>query len=174
MDGATPTRWVVVGVDGSDSSRHALEWSAHQASLRGLGVRIVAGAGPLASVGAFGRNTRAEPWDENEKETGGADKLLDYAADWVGRLFPELEIRTTLSHERPVDALLAETEVEGAAVVVIGSRGLSAVMAALVRSVGIELAARSPIPVVVLPHEHAAAHGVRSRVIVGVDRRAHV
>lgn len=169
MDGATPTRWVIVGVDGSDSSRHALEWSAHQASLRGLGVRIVAGAGPLVSVGGFGRSTRAEPWAESEEEAGGADRLLVYAADWVGRLFPELEIRTTLSRERPTEALLAETEIEGAAVVVIGSRGLNAVMAAFVGSVGIELAARSPVPVVILPHEHAAAHGVRSRVIVGVD-----
>ncbi|WP_017613229.1 universal stress protein [Nocardiopsis salina] len=169
MDGASPTRWVIVGVDGSDSSRHALEWSAHQASLRGLGIRIVAASGPLASVGVFGRNTRAEPWSDEQEEVGGADRLLDYAADWVGRLFPELEVRTTLSHERPVEALLAETGVEGAAVVVIGSRGLSAVVAAFVGSVGIELAARSPIPVVVLPHQHAAAHGVRSRVIVGVD-----
>src|SRR5690625_876822 len=98
MDGATTTRWVIVGVDGSDSSRHALEWSAHQASLRGLGVRIVAGSGPLASVGGFGRSTRAEPWAENEEGAGGANRLLAYAANWVERLFPELEIHTTLSH----------------------------------------------------------------------------
>ncbi|WP_159940321.1 MULTISPECIES: universal stress protein [unclassified Nocardiopsis] len=170
MDGASTTRWVIVGVDGTESSRHALEWSAHQAMLRGLGVRIVAAAGPLASVGVFAGHTRADgtvPPDETD--TQGAEHLLEYASDWVSRLFPELSVQTRLSYARPVEALLAEASSEGAVAVVVGSRGLSGIVAAFVGSVGIELAARSPVPVVVLPHEHAAAHGVRGRVIVGID-----
>jgi len=170
MDGATTTRWVIVGVDGTDSSRHALEWSAHQAMLRGLGLRVVAAAGPLASVGVFGghgRTDRAEPPDETD--TQNTERLLEYAGDWVERLFPELRVETRLSYARPVEALLAEAAAEGAVAVVVGSRGLSGIVAAFVGSVGIELAARSPVPVVVLPRDHAAAHGVRGRVIVGID-----
>ncbi|MEE2036570.1 universal stress protein [Nocardiopsis sp. CT-R113] len=170
MDGAASTRWVIVGVDGTDSSRHALEWSAHQAMLRGLGLRIVAAAGPMASVGVFGghgRADRAEPPDETD--TQNTEKLLEYAGDWVDRLFPELRVETRLSYARPVEALLAEAAAEGTVAVVVGSRGLSGIVAAFVGSVGIELAARSPVPVVVLPREHAAAHGVRGRVIVGID-----
>ncbi|OOC55660.1 MULTISPECIES: universal stress protein [Nocardiopsis] len=170
MDGASTTRWVIVGVDGTDSSRHALEWSAHQAVLRGLGVRIVAAAGPLASVGVFAGNTHldgAVPPDE--ADTRGAERLLEYARDWVSRLFPELRVQTRMSYARPVEALLAEAAAEGAVAVVVGSRGLSGIAAAFVGSVGIELAARSPVPVVVLPREHASAHGVRGRVIVGID-----
>lgn len=169
MDGAAATRWVIVGVDGTDSSRHALEWSAHQASVRGFGLRIVAAAGPLASVGVFVRSTHADPLPPDETDTRNATRLLEYAADWASRLFPELEVRTRLSWVRPTEALLAEADAPGAAVVVVGSRGLGGVVAAFVGSVGIELAARSPVPVVVLPHEHAAAHGVRGRIIVGVD-----
>lgn len=169
MDGAAATRWVIVGVDGTDSSRHALEWSAHQASVRGLGLRVVAAAGPLASVGMFVRGTHVEPRPPDENDIQNATRILEYAADWAFRLFPELEIQTRLSWARPVDALLTEATAPGASVVVVGSRGLSGIVAAFVGSVGIELAARSPVPVIVLPHEHATAHGVRGRVIVGLD-----
>ncbi|MDE3720714.1 universal stress protein [Nocardiopsis sp. N85] len=170
MDDPTTTRWLIVGVDGTDSSRHALEWAAQQAALRGLGVRIVAAAGALTSVGVFGAHTRVDPVaPPDETDTGDAERLLAYAADWISRLFPELRVETRLSYARPVEALLVEAAGEGAAAVVVGSRGLRGIVAAFVGSVGIELAARSPVPVVVLPHEHAAAHGVRGRVIVGID-----
>ncbi|MEU3141247.1 universal stress protein [Nocardiopsis alba] len=167
MNGASTTRWMVVGVDGSDSSRHALEWSAHQASLRGLGVLIVAAARPLTTDGF-------EVWPETEPPEGGdegagAGRLLDHAQDWVSRLFPELAVRTRLSFDRPARALVSAASEPGVAAVVVGSRGLSGIAAAFVGSVGIELAARAPVPVIVLPRDHAAAYGVRSRVIVGVD-----
>ena len=168
MDGPTTTRWVIVGVDGTDSSRYALEWAAQQAVLRGLGVRIVAAAGALTSTGAFGTHTRPDV-PPDEADTGGAERLLSYDADRISRLFPELRVQTRLSYARPVDALLAEATAQGAVAVVVGSRGLRGIVAAFVGSVGIELAARSPVPVVVLPHEHATAHGVRSRVVVGID-----
>lgn len=167
MNGASTTRWLIVGVDGSDSSRHALEWSAHQAMLRGLGVLIVAAARPLATNG-FGWWPETEQRTE-EAEGSGARRLLEHAHDWVARLFPELSVRTRLSFDRPAQALIEEASAPGAAAVVVGSRGLSGIAAAFVGSVGIELAARSPVPVIVLPRDHAAAHGVRSRVIVGVD-----
>ncbi|WP_017543987.1 universal stress protein [Nocardiopsis prasina] len=167
MNGATTTRWLIVGVDGTDSSRHALEWSAHQATLRGLGVRIVAAANPLATedFGVWGdEGGRIE-----EGPGAGARRLLDRASDWTSRLFPELSVQTRLSYSRPTEALLTEAAAPGAVAVVVGSRGLSGIAAAFVGSVGIELAARSPLPVIVLPRDHASAHGVRSRVIVGVD-----
>ncbi|NKY96466.1 universal stress protein [Nocardiopsis alborubida] len=174
MDGASTTRWVIVGVDGTESSRHALEWSAHQAMLRGLGVRIVAAAGPLASVGVFAGHAHTDPDVApdvlpDEVDAQGAESLLEYAGDWVARLFPELRVEKRLSYARPVEALLAEASAEGAVAVVVGSRGLSGIVAAFVGSVGIELAARAPVPVIVLPREHASAHGVRGRVIVGID-----
>ena len=97
------------------------------------------------------------------------DDLLDHAGDWTSRLFPELSVETRLSFERPAEALLTEAAAPGAVAVVVGSRGLSGIAAAFVGSVGIELAARAPVPVIVLPRDHASAHGVRSRVIVGVD-----
>ncbi|MFI6575177.1 universal stress protein [Nocardiopsis sp. NPDC050513] len=170
MDGAATTRWLIVGVDGSDSSRHALEWTAHQAVLRGLGLRIVVAASSPATVGVFAAPVPGEePQPVVGADTTAAERLLAYAADWVSRLFPELEVDPRLSSARPLDALLVEAADPGAAAVVVGSRGLSGFLAAFVGSVGIELAARSPVPVVVMPHAHASAHGVRGRVIVGVD-----
>ncbi|WP_028650064.1 universal stress protein [Nocardiopsis sp. CNT312] len=169
MDGAATTRWLIVGVDGTDSSRHALEWAAQQALLRELALRIVVSAGARAPVGAFGAHLPSESVPPGEAGTPSAERLLEQAADWVSRLFPELEVQSRLSYTRPLDALLAEAAEPGAAAVVVGSRGLKGIVAAFVGSVGIELAARSPVPVVIMPHEHAFAHGVRGRVIVGVD-----
>ena len=160
--------WVVVGVDGSASSRYALEWSAQEAQLRGLGLRIVTAVeipdprDPLAGP-AIPANVEASPLFRD------ARALLDYAQEWIGRLYPELETRTRLVLRRPAEALLEVAEEEGTAVIVVGSRGRGTLASAFAGSVGVELAAHSPVPVVVLPKQHETAPGARERVVVGVD-----
>ncbi|MFC4563582.1 universal stress protein [Nocardiopsis mangrovi] len=165
---ATPeARWVVVGVDGSDSSRYALEWSANQATLAGLGVRIVTAVWPRDAEG---------PWrevivydDQPQPRHQDAQALLDYARDWILRIFPELRVETELAESRPAESLLDAASRPDAAAVVVGSRGLGGLASAFVGSVGVELAAHAPVPVVVLPKKHEEAHGVKGRVVVGVD-----
>lgn len=168
MNSTSEVRWVIVGVDGSDSSRYALEWSAHEASLRGLGVRIVTAVRPLDSEGPFGElvgygdSTTSPPQQD-------AQALLDYARDWVLRIFPELTVETRLATERPSTALKQEASEPNVAAVVVGSRGLGGFASAFVGSVGVELAAHAEVPVVVLPKEHESARGVQGRIVVGVD-----
>lgn len=172
MDGASGTRWVVVGVDGSDSSRYALEWSAQQALLRGLGLRIVTAAGPLEQDGPFREfadDLGAEAANEGRPGPGAAQRLLECARERIVRLFPELPVQTRWADSRPAEALLEECSAPGAVAVVVGSRGLGGLAAAFVGSVGVELVARAPVPVVVLPKKHEFAHGVRARIVVGVD-----
>lgn len=167
-DSTAATRWVVVGVDGSDSSRYALEWSAQEADLRGLGLRIVTAVVPSEQEGLFSefmRNTGAE----DTQRVHGARGLLDYARDWIGRIFPELPTETRLVTDRPADALLRAAEEPDAAAVVVGSRGLGSLASAFVGSVGVELAAKAPVPVVVLPKKHETAKGARGRIVVGAD-----
>ncbi len=164
----TPTGWVVVGVDGSASSRYALEWSAHEARLRGLGLRIVTAVeipdprDPLAGP-AIPANVEELPLFQD------ARALLDYADRWIQRVYPELETRTRVALRRPAEALMEAAEEPGTELVVVGSRGRGTLASAFAGSVGVELAAHSPVPVVVLPKEHETAPGVRERVILGVD-----
>ncbi|WP_067967875.1 universal stress protein [Nocardiopsis trehalosi] len=167
MNSTPDVRWVVVGVDGSDSSRYALEWSANQAAIRGLGVRIVTAIWPPESEGAFADVVRRD--DDPAPRRQEARALLDYAHDWIGRLYPELAVATHVADTRPTEALLTEAGRPDTAAVVVGSRGLGGLASAFVGSIGVELAAKSPVPVVVLPKKHESAHGVKGRIVVGVD-----
>lgn len=169
MDTGESPRWVVVGVDGSDSSRYALEWSANQAMTYGLGVRIVTAVWPPDSEGPFGELIRGSEEDGETPRQHDARALLAYARDWVQRLFPELSVETREAAERPAEALLHAASESGVACVVVGSRGLGGLASAFVGSVGVELAAKSPVPTVVLPKHHETAEGRRGRIIVGVD-----
>ncbi|TQN30164.1 nucleotide-binding universal stress UspA family protein [Haloactinospora alba] len=168
MDSTAPDRWVVVGVDGSDSSRYALEWSGNEAALRGLGIRIVSAVGRIEADGPFGDlvgGGDASAWSRSRD----ARALVDYAREWILRIFPELHVETRIATERPANALLAEASADDAAAVVVGSRGLSGLAAAFIGSVGVELAADSPVPVVVMPKKHENVQGVKGRIIVGAD-----
>ncbi|MBB6173577.1 nucleotide-binding universal stress UspA family protein [Nocardiopsis mwathae] len=169
MNDTPELRRVIVGVDGSDSSRYALEWSANQAVLRGLGIRIVTAVWPLVAEGPFGEVVESTDAAAPSSREQDARALLDYARDWVLRIFPELDVEERLAAARPADALLEEAHKPEAAAVVIGSRGLGGLATAFVGSVGVELAARSPVPLVVLPKKHESAHGAKGRIIVGVD-----
>ncbi|RNL81568.1 universal stress protein [Halostreptopolyspora alba] len=168
MDSAPDRRWVVVGVDGSDSSRYALEWSAYQATVRGLGVRIVIAVPPTESHGPFSGLVRPSASTPAPSEAE-ARALLEYARDWIQRIFSDLVVETRLVRQRAAEALLSEASRPDAAAVVIGSRGLGGLAAAFVGSVGIELAAHAPVPVVVLPKAHETAEGVKGRIVAGVD-----
>ncbi|MDA8368890.1 MAG: universal stress protein [Nocardiopsaceae bacterium] len=168
--GSTPAaRWVIVGVDGSDSSRYALEWSANQASIRGLGVRIVTAVWPPETEGPFGELVLPDDGEDTAPRLYEAQALLNYAREWVLRLFPELLVQTKRVTSRAAEALLAEASQPDTVAVVVGSRGLGGLATAFIGSVGVELAAKSPVPVVVLPKKHESARGAKGRLVVGVD-----
>ncbi|MDT0303192.1 universal stress protein [Streptomonospora wellingtoniae] len=169
MEGTSEQLWVVVGVDGSDSSRYALEWSANQAVQRGRGLTILTAVGPPDAAGAFREIVPRGGEQETSDRLRDAQALLDYARDWILRLFPELSVRTRMPTSRAADALLDEAKQPDTSAVVVGSRGLGGLASAFVGSVGIELAAHSPVPVIVLPKKHEAAHSTKGRVVVGVD-----
>ena len=52
----TRERVVLVGIDGSAASLHALDWAAQEAKTRGLGLRLVcAGKGNVIAAGWLGK-----------------------------------------------------------------------------------------------------------------------
>ncbi|GAA4894384.1 universal stress protein [Streptomonospora salina] len=167
---ATPEKyWIVVGVDGSDSSRYALEWSANLAVQRGRGLTLLTAVGSPDSAGAFREIVPRGGDEEASDRLRDARALLDYAQEWIQRLFPELDVRTRMPTARAADALLEEARAADTSAVVVGSRGLGGLASAFVGSVGVELAAHAPVPVVVLPKRHEAAHSAKGRVVAGVD-----
>ncbi|WP_026127158.1 universal stress protein [Nocardiopsis xinjiangensis] len=157
---------VVVGVDGSDHSRAALEWAAAEAVRRGAVLRIVHSLGMPLVVSAYGGPTRFQPTDEI---SGQATSVLTEARKHAVEQQPDAETETVTAMEEASLALIRQSRPHD--LIVLGTRGLGSIAALFVGSVSVRVAAQAPCPVVVVPHEgngHPATTSL-DRVVVGVD-----
>ncbi|MFE1270178.1 universal stress protein [Streptomyces sp. NPDC058758] len=145
MSSETPVRPelsdVLVGVDGSPSARTAALWAAAEADRRSR---------PLHLVHAADTDRRAY-WSDAEtiqavRETGR--DLLAGTEAAVRERFPDLVVTRLLDRREPLDGLLEAAGHEKT--VVVGSRGLGGFSALLLGSVGLGVAARADVPVVVV------------------------
>ena len=121
------TARIVVGVDGSEGSKAALQWAARQAKLTGASLDAVAAWDFPATYG----------WvpvpPEDLDFAGFAEKSL---TDTVGEVFGK-DVPASLSH-RVIQGHPAEVLVEaskGAELLVVGSRGYGGFTDALLASV---------------------------------------
>lgn len=140
---------VVVGVDGSAPSRHAIEYAVDQAVAREADLHAVL-AWSVFTVHDEG-GIVADGYDFDE-ESAKADRLLDEAlTGWRDR-YPDLRVRRHAVHQiDPVRALLDESE--GAGLIVVGSRGIGGFAGLLLGSTvdGLVRQATSPVAVVHAP-----------------------
>jgi nucleotide-binding universal stress UspA family protein len=149
---------VIVGADGTDSSKAAVRWAAREAQRRGL---------PLRVVHVFDWEWREARFDASNHYLNLARQVAEgVAADAVfeARLeAPELEIESepVLGHETAM--LLAEAE--HAELVVLGSRGRGGFGSLLLGSVSQRVATHAECPVVVVRGRVA----VEGPVAAGVD-----
>lgn len=139
---------IVVGVDGSPSSRQALEWAIRQAGLTGAVVDAVMAWQYPANYG----------WvmDERQADLGGmAAQTLDKAVAQARPVQPEVEVRTRVLEQNPARALLDTAE--GADLLVVGSRGHGGFVGVLLGSVSQHCVHHAPCPVVVVRAAPAGA-----------------
>lgn len=159
------TAAVVVGVDGSPQSLHAVDWATREAVARQCPLRIVhAFLWPLLNV-------PLGPPELGPPEAGlrnAADAILSTAADRARAAAPALDIGTDLPVCAPAAALIEASQ--DAALVVVGNRGLGGFAGLLVGSVGVQAAAHADCPVVVVRDGDAVEPGsAAGHVVVGVD-----
>jgi nucleotide-binding universal stress UspA family protein len=139
---------IVVGVDGSDSSKAALRWAIGQAKLAGASVdavtawRYPAGYGwtPVAS--------------ESDVE-GAAKSALTEALAEVSGLDPEVPVRPLVAEGHAAEVLLRTAK--GADLLVVGSRGHSGFASALTGSISLYCVLHAHCPVLVFRGERDAA-----------------
>ena len=143
-----PVGSIVVGVDGSDASRQALQWAADQASFEGR---------PLFLVHVVDPRSRFEG--------EGPQAVLAKAASVVEWRRPAVEVHATSVVGDAREILLDHAD--RAALLVVGSRGRGPVGSTLLGSVGVAVGTRAACPVVVVRPHHPGA--VRRGVLVGVD-----
>ncbi|MEV4318187.1 universal stress protein [Actinocrispum sp. NPDC049592] len=152
---------VVVGIDGSSSALEAARWAAREAARRGTSVDLVSAFGFAATrhIGDPGVGG-----DFREALMGRSRDDLAAAAGAAAQAAPDIAISQRVADGFPVPALAAESA--GAALVVIGDRGLGGFTSLLVGSVAIGLVARAHCPVVVVRGDHRSDAGP---VVVGID-----
>ncbi|MGY3062842.1 nucleotide-binding universal stress UspA family protein [Streptomyces sp. TE3672] len=149
-------RPVIAAVDGSSHSREALDWAAHEAVRRGLGLTIVHARTPDRRVGQ--ETLRRE-----------AQELLDRSVRRVTELAPELRPSTLTPLDFPSAALTSLSR--NASLVVVGSRGLGGFRSLLLGSNSLAVASMAACPVVVVhggPSDEDAAEETHSDIVAGV------
>lgn len=150
---------IVVGADGSPSSRKAVSWAARQAALTGDVLQlVVAWHWPVN----YGYPVPLAPHYDPAAE---AFKLLDEELAAVRQQYPGLEVQTAV-----VQGAAAQILVElsaGADLVVVGTRGHGEIIGLVIGSVSEHCVAHAHCPVVVVradkPRDHPAGAGKGAR-----------
>lgn len=154
---------VVVGVDGSPCALEAVAVAAHEARVRGCGLKVVhafiwplmhvpLGPSPLGPAEGGLRNM--------------ADAVVTEAVERARATAPEVELTHAVVTGEPLTVLEAQSAT--AVLVVVGSRGLGGFSGLLLGSTAVHLAAHGRCPVLVVRGRPRA----RGRILVGVDGSA--
>lgn len=140
---------IVVGVDGSDGGRRALDWATGEAAARGGTVQAVTAwrwdgieSGPV---------TAANPTDEQRHARAVLDGEIQALAARRGSLPP---VAAEVAEGRAADVLTHAAR--GADLLVLGSHGHSRLRHTVLGSVSEECVRKASCPVVVIPVPVAA------------------
>ena len=164
---------ILVGVDGSAASLHALDWAAQEAGVHGLGLRIVCGYS-LPSFAAASLDGGYAALDDSAIRAGAEAVVADAVAHVAGIGVP------VTSHVMIGDAAaVLIDESARAQLAVVGTRGGGGFAERLLGTVSSALPAHAKCPTIVVPPRRKAKGTppqleplvVRPvhRVVVGVD-----
>lgn len=138
---------IVVGVDGSDPSKHALSWALEEARLRNAEVVAVHAWQPVAVVPGPGP---APGFDVAEVVPGiedAAKRRVNDVVDEVVGASSDVAVQRVTGEGPPVEVLVDAAA--DADLLVVGSRGLGSFKALLLGSVSTQLAHHAPCPLLI-------------------------
>jgi nucleotide-binding universal stress UspA family protein len=137
---------VVVGVDGSDLSKHALRWAQFLAKVTASTIEAVAAREPYSGFGWImaGWATMPTDWDPAQ----AAEKALTATIDEVFGEQRPAGLRLTVREGHAAQVLLEASE--GARMLIVGSRGHGGFTGLLLGSVSAACAEHATCPVLVL------------------------
>ena len=146
---------VVVATDGSADADLAIDWAAQEAATRTAPLRIL-------TAYPYGDAASDEPGAASQ-----ARQIVDSAAARVRQGFPGLSIRTEVAQGDP--RRLLEASQDGAAVVVLGSRGRNALRTVWLGSVSYWATRHLEVPAVIVRPLPGAQRVASRNLVVGVD-----
>jgi len=138
---------IVVGVDGSEGSKRALQWAVDEARLRGARLTLVRAWYPSAALYGFG-------FGLIDAEAVGdlrilAQKQLDEIRAENADLLEGIDVECRVVEDLPANALLAAAR--DADLLVVGTRGHGGFAGLLLGSVSAHCAHHTPCPLVIVP-----------------------
>jgi nucleotide-binding universal stress UspA family protein len=138
---------IIVGVDGSEHSRRALEWAIREASIRHAPLTVISVHPALMSY--WGAVTYPEGKLDREQAIREVQAVVDKAVSRLAGPAPEISVQVTPGSPA--------TELIGAAseadLLVVGSRGAGGFTRLMLGSVSTQVTQHATCPVVVIP-EH--------------------
>lgn len=137
---------IVVGVDGSENSRRALEWAVAEARLRGCGVCVLHA---WHQVYVTGYPLVPVAYEPEIYEKAAEEMMADLleAVDTSGLAAP---VEKQMVQSGAATALLAAGH--DAELLVVGARGTGGFLGLVLGSVATQVTSHAPCPVVVVPH----------------------
>jgi nucleotide-binding universal stress UspA family protein len=156
---------ILVGIDGSEGSKQALEWACREAA-RDESAEITAVAAWLSSIPG------ASPWfvgyDIPTDLTEWTESMLKATVDAVvHERYPRVKIAQRVVCGSAGATLIAESV--NADLVVVGSRGMGGFKGLLLGSVSHQVLTHAPCPAVVVPTAWRHADAVMNVIVVGAD-----
>ena len=143
-----PRQRIVVGIDGSDTAAHALDWAVAEAAVRDATLEVVHAWSMPYAYAPMGVGTM--PIDAAAYEREGKELL----ADEVDRALARAAERPPEVHRTLVEGPAAATLLHlaaGADLLVVGTRGRGGVTEMVLGSVSRQCTHHAPCPVVVVP-----------------------
>lgn len=169
FDSADRDLEVLVGFDGSEQARSALDFAADEARRRGSGLTVVTA---YAAPAAFYANLASMPHEADDAGKAAARATLEEAAEIVKDHPGPLTFRSAKG-----DATGVLVDASGKAkLVIVGSRGRGGFAGRVLGSVASGLPAHARCPTVVVPRRErsdgssdSAPAAARGPVVAGVD-----
>ena len=136
---------VVVGVDGSENSKRALQWASEEASVHGAALLVVSSwAVPLAATPVVAPNV---PWGKTQLAEDAEAVLQTMLSEVLGDS-PSVPVDGRVVEGNPAKVLIDLSD--RADLLVVGSRGVGGFTGLLLGSVSQHLAAHAQCTVVVV------------------------
>ena len=145
---------IIVGVDGSDNSRRALDWAMREAMQRRLPLTVMTvQPDPVRPATGIYWGVHGENSFKPELAQKALQKLADDVASQIGGTVPEIIVSATTG-EVAEELVKASRDAD---MLVVGSRGSGGFTRLLLGSTSSQVTHHAACPVVVVPGTHQPA-----------------
>ena len=140
---------ILLGLDGSDPSKHALDYAVEIAKKWGSELLVLSVVPPVF-VPVIEPGLLSENIDKLKEETEKFyQKVLIQAEEKLDD-YPEIQYKTILEHGRPCKVINNVASEENVDLIVIGSRGLGGITGYLLGSTSHRVAGHCKMPVLIV------------------------